>query len=310
MSKSRSPSLRMAAAVEDCSLQLDILGHSMYVKARRQQGDAAEKEKLRLTLLRGECQRLSQLMSALDLELEEKQTFTCLQLFMEEEMKREREREQQEEVEQEVEREVERRGAALKLHEAELECRREELKEKDQLCITLQAQLHCMRENLEKKKEAEKTEAEWKLQATEAMNRRAEAQLKDELQRLETRVKDEKRSHEFVMKFHLDEHKVLQQNKEEFQQKKQKMLQEKKQQLSDICHKRKLNIDRLTMMSRKYKEMVQVMLEDREEQIQARAATKVQAWWRGCMVRRGLGPFKKERGDKKGKKAAKKKKKK
>lgn len=70
-----------------------------------------------------------------------------------------------------------------------------------------------------------------------------------------------------------------------------------------------------------YAEYEQVVVEDRiekekirrkveQEAIELKAGIKLQAWWRGVMVRKGLGPYKKGKKKKgKGKKSGKKKKK-
>lgn len=46
-----------------------------------------------------------------------------------------------------------------------------------------------------------------------------------------------------------------------------------------------------------------------QEAIELKAAVKLESWWRGVMVRKGLGPYKKGKKKKKGKKSGKKKKK-
>ncbi|XP_069028161.1 dynein regulatory complex protein 9-like isoform X1 [Embiotoca jacksoni] len=312
MSLSRSQSLRTAAVVEDCSLQLDMLGHSLHVKASRPRGTLAAQERRRLTVLRRECQRMSELMSEMHLELQEKQTFSCLQPVVEEEEQKKKE----EEMKRELEDELGRRGQALKRQKDELQHMCEELRERTSLCSHLKSELMRQKSKLDGKKTAEQSSTEQKVQQTQRETCQAETLLRDELKRLETQLKEEMRSHEFVMKFLQEEQQELQQKKQQLQRRSEQMLQEKKKQLEDVCRKRTSNLDRLTEMRTKFQEMEQVVLEDREEQekerllqAEARAATKLQAWWRGCTVRRGLGSFKEAHGHKKRQKAAKKKKK-
>ncbi|XP_069028162.1 dynein regulatory complex protein 9-like isoform X2 [Embiotoca jacksoni] len=287
MSLSRSQSLRTAAVVEDCSLQLDMLGHSLHVKASRPRGTLAAQERRRLTVLRRECQRMSELMSEMHLELQEKQTFSCLQPVVEEEEQKKKE----EEMKRELEDELGRRGQALKRQKDELQHMCEELRERTSLCSHLKSELMRQKSKLDGKKTAEQSSTEQKVQQTQRETCQAETLLRDEL-------------------------KELQQKKQQLQRRSEQMLQEKKKQLEDVCRKRTSNLDRLTEMRTKFQEMEQVVLEDREEQekerllqAEARAATKLQAWWRGCTVRRGLGSFKEAHGHKKRQKAAKKKKK-
>ncbi|XP_069579775.1 dynein regulatory complex protein 9-like isoform X2 [Brachyistius frenatus] len=287
MSLSRSQSLRTAAVVEDCSLQLDILGHSLHVKASRPRGTSAAQERRRLTVLRRECQRMSELMSEMHLELQEKQTFSCLQPVVEEEEQKKKE----EEMKRELEDELGRRGQALKRQKDELQHMCEELRERTSLCSHLKSELMRQKSKLDGKKTAEQSSTEQKVQQTQRETCQAETLLRDEL-------------------------KELQQKKQQLQRRSEQMLQEKKEQLEDVCRERTSNLDRLTEMRTKFQEMEQVVLEDREEQekerllqAEARAATKLQAWWRGCTVRRGLGSLKEAHGRKKRQKAAKKKKK-
>ncbi|TMS10752.1 Dynein regulatory complex protein 9 [Larimichthys crocea] len=109
-------------------------------------------------------------------------------------------------------------------------------------------------------------------------------------------------------KFLQNQHEKLQKQLQEWQQHSNQTVQEKELQLNSLYRLKTVNLDRLTDMRRKSRAMEQVVEEDRveqevlrQQQAEIRAATKLQAWWRGCMIRRGLGSFKKEE-DKKGKK--------
>ncbi|KAM6936669.1 dynein regulatory complex protein 9 [Lycodopsis pacificus] len=223
MPLSRIQSLGLAAVLEDCSVQLDILGLRLAVQTDREQCPAVAQEKARLTKLRRECQYVSQQVFKLHSELEEKQSISSLLQVVEEE---------------------------------------------------------------EQKKKAED------------MRRFITPKLPHAVPPLKPSVR------------------LFQELKQQLQQWRQRttqMQQEKEQQLNSVCCKRTVNLDRLMEMRRKFKEMELVVMEDKEEQkklrrqqAEARAATKLQAWWRGCMVRQGLGSFKKA-DDKKGKKKKKKK---
>ncbi|KAM4627681.1 dynein regulatory complex protein 9 [Polymixia lowei] len=92
----------------------------------------------------------------------------------------------------------------------------------------------------------------------------------------------------------------------------------KQQELCSLRSTKAHNLGLLQDLARKYRESEQVVMDDRmekenlrrqleREQIERNAVTKVQAWWRGCLVRRGLGPFKKGKKAKEGKKKGKKK---
>ncbi|TNN72924.1 IQ domain-containing protein G [Liparis tanakae] len=271
---SRIQSLGLAAVLEDCSTQLDVLGLTLAVQMDRQRGPAAEQEKARLTKLRICCQSVSQQVFKLHSELEEKQSCSSFLKVVEE-------------VEQ-----------------------RKKAEDMSLLSRDLNDQLN---EQSSRKKFEEKIRVLDMLRDT----KRAE-ELEDQRELLQIKLKQEKDVHERSVQFLQSRHK---QQLQQLQQSTGPMLQEKEQELNSLCCKRTVNLDRLSEMRRKVKEMEQVVLEEQEElkelrrqQAEARAATKssqiltlasvngqLQAWWRGCMVRQGLGSFKKA-DDKKGKK--------
>ncbi|XP_044064010.1 dynein regulatory complex protein 9 isoform X2 [Siniperca chuatsi] len=283
MSLSRIQSLRLAAALEDCSDQLDILGHTLTVQISRERDTAAAQEKARLTKLRRDCQYISQQVFKLHLELEEKQSFSSLQQAVEEAGQKKK----AENMRREAKRELAQRRQTVQRQQEEHQRKTEKLKDMYWLAKGLKHQLNEESSKIATKKKI--VEKNTKL--------------------LQKQLKEETRVHEKSKTFLQNQHKELQQQLQQWQQRTKQMLQEKEQQLNSVRCKRTVNLDRLVEMRRKFKEMEQVVMEDREEQeklcqqqAEARAATKLQAWWRGCMVRRGLGSFKKAEVVKKGKK--------
>ncbi|KAK2910624.1 dynein regulatory complex protein 9 [Channa argus] len=313
MSLSRIQSLRLSAVLEDCSNRLDILGHTLRVQISTEQGTAPAQEKARLTKLRMDCQYISQLVFNLHLELKEKQSFnSLLDVIQEEEQKKMHENMRRQEKKE------------LKLRKQNLQTRKEELQQKTELLKDLKGH-HCdLREQLkehskkiaEKKKTAKKY-IEMLLQLTEKETRRAEKMLEDQLELVQKQLREEGRVHEESEKFLQNQQEELQQQLEKWEQFTKQMLQEREQHLNSVCSKIIVNGNKQSEMRRKFIEMEQVVIEEREEQEklrqqqeQARAATKIQAWWRSCMVRLGLSTVKKADEGKKGKKKEPKKKKK
>ncbi|TRY83415.1 hypothetical protein DNTS_020284 [Danionella cerebrum] len=99
----------------------------------------------------------------------------------------------------------------------------------------------------------------------------------------------------------------------------EKDLEEKDQEITALQNKRNSSQMRMQELSRKCREMEEVVIEDRMEKERLRAqlekdekerkaATKLQAWWRGMIVRKGLGSPKKPPKKKDGKKGKKKRK--
>ncbi|XP_044064008.1 dynein regulatory complex protein 9 isoform X1 [Siniperca chuatsi] len=305
MSLSRIQSLRLAAALEDCSDQLDILGHTLTVQISRERDTAAAQEKARLTKLRRDCQYISQQVFKLHLELEEKQSFSSLQQAVEEAGQKKK----AENMRREAKRELAQRRQTVQRQQEEHQRKTEKLKDMYWLAKGLKHQLNEESSKIATKKKIVEKNTKLQLQQKQKETSQTEKLLDDQLELLQKQLKEETRVHEKSKTFLQNQHKELQQQLQQWQQRTKQMLQEKEQQLNSVRCKRTVNLDRLVEMRRKFKEMEQVVMEDREEQeklcqqqAEARAATKLQAWWRGCMVRRGLGSFKKAEVVKKGKK--------
>ncbi|XP_032373670.1 dynein regulatory complex protein 9 isoform X2 [Etheostoma spectabile] len=279
MSLSRTQSVRVAAVLEDCCDQLDILGHTLTVQMDRERGTAAALEKARLAKLRRDCQSISQQVSKLHLELEEKQSLSSLlQVVEDEEQKKKANNTRREEKIN-----MEKQKETLLRQKEELKLKNEKRTELHWLAKDLNRQMDEQSFKTANKNKLMEKKMEMQLQQTQRETSETEKLLQDKLEE-------------------------LQQQLQQWQQQTTQMLHETEQQLNSVCCKRTVNLDRLMEMKRMFREMEQVVKEDREEQEKLRqqqalaaSATKLQAWWRGCMVRRGLGSFKKEE-VKKGKK--------
>ncbi|KAK5892834.1 hypothetical protein CesoFtcFv8_013184 [Champsocephalus esox] len=310
MSLSRIQSLRLAAVVEDCADQLEILGHTLTVQIRKERGDSADQEIARLTKLRRDCQSITQQVSLLHVDLEEKQCITSLVQLGEEEEQKKRD----DQMRREAKKELEQRNQALRLQYEEAQEKNEKLKDLSKQARDLQHKMEDLSGKMAHRKMLEEKNLELQLQQTQREGSQAEKLHEHEL--LQRQIKEETRVHEESETFLQRRNEEVQQQQEQWQQTTKQRLQKKEQRLNTESCRRTVNLDRLMEMKRMYRGMEQVVMEDREEQeklrqeqAKARAVTKVQAWWRGCMVRRCLGSFKKEEGKKKKKEGKKKKKK-
>ncbi|XP_054478063.1 dynein regulatory complex protein 9 [Anoplopoma fimbria] len=305
MSLSQIQSLRLAAVLEDCSDQLDIVGLTVAVQIDKERGSAAAQEKARLTKLRRDCQYVSQQVLKLHLELKEKQRISSLLQVVEEVEQKKK----AEDMRREAKKELEQRMQSILRQKDEFQQKTETLKDMTQQARDMKYQLNETSSRFADKKKLEEKSMVLQLQQVQRETSQTERQQEDQRELLQIQLMEERRVHEKSEKFLQNRHKELQQQLKQWQQLTKQMLQEKEQKLNSVCCKRTVNMDRLLEMRRKFREMEQVVMEDREEQeklrlqqAEARAATKLQAWWRGCMVRRGLGSFKKAEDDKKGKK--------
>ncbi|XP_029361212.1 dynein regulatory complex protein 9-like [Echeneis naucrates] len=305
MCLSQLQSVRLAAVLEDCSDQLAILRHTLTVQMSRERGAPAAQERARLAKLRRDCQYIWQQIFNLHLELDEKQSFrSILHLVEEVEQKKEAEK-----MRREAKRQLEIRQQTLRTQQDEFKEKIKQLKELNQVTNNLKQQMNEQSLQIADRQKLMEEDTELQLHLTQKKTRKTEKLLEDQRELLEKQLKVEASAHEASQKFLQNQHKELQQQLQLWQQRTKQMLQEKEQQLNNVRCKRTVNLDKLSHMRRKFREMEQVVMEDREEQeklciqqAEARAATKLQAWWKGCMVRRGLGSFKKTQDNKKGKK--------
>ncbi|XP_047216295.1 dynein regulatory complex protein 9 isoform X1 [Girardinichthys multiradiatus] len=289
-------SLRTAAVLEDCAHQLAILGHSLSVQIRRERNTAPVQEKARLIMLKKECQLITQHISTLFFELEEKGSFSSFPQAVEEKKKLKDERQKREE-----ETMLKQKKQALKRQELEIMDKKDQLHKMDFLLDELKYQRSKMQKNYKPETvgmSQQMITEKWQI-----------AQLKDQLELLQKQLGEEKRFHEESKNFLQNQDEELQQTLHKWKQQTKQIQNDTQKKLDNIGCKRTLNLDRLMEMRRKFREMEQVVMEDKKEQqklrqqeTEARAATKLQAWWRACMVRQGFGAFKKADEIKKGNK--------
>ncbi|XP_068425357.1 dynein regulatory complex protein 9 [Clinocottus analis] len=297
MSLSRIQSLRQVAVLEDCSDQLDVLELTLAVQIDKKRGPAAEQEKARLMKLRSDCQWASQQVFKLYSDLEETQSISSLLQMLEEV----EQRKNAENIRREAKTKLEQRNQTLQIQKTELFQKKETLENMSVLAKDLNFQLNAQSTRMANEEKGRVLQV---LRDTSQVER----QLEEQRELLQIQLMEEKKVHERSVKFLQSHHEELKQQLLQWQQRTEQMLQEKEQQLNSVCCRRTVTLDKLSEMKRKFREMEQVVIEEREEQkrlrrqqVESIAATKLQAWWKGNMVRRGLGSFKKADG-KKGKK--------
>ncbi|KAK1896254.1 Epidermal growth factor receptor substrate 15 like [Dissostichus eleginoides] len=176
MSLSRIQSLRLAAVVEDCADQLEILGHTLTVQIRKERGDSADQEKARLTKLRRDCQSITQQVSLLHVDLEEKQCITSLLQLGEEEEQKKRD----DEMRREAKKELEKRNQALRIQHEETQEKKEKLKDLSKQARDLQHKMEDLSAKMAHRKKLEEKNLELQLQQTQREGSQAEKLLEHE----------------------------------------------------------------------------------------------------------------------------------
>ncbi|KAM6995608.1 dynein regulatory complex protein 9-like [Tautogolabrus adspersus] len=203
---------------------------------------------------------------------------------------------------------LKQRKEHLTSKQQEFQQKTEKLKEVYQLAKDLKLQLIEKSSNIANHKTILVKSIEMQLQQTQKETSQTEKLLEDKLKLLQKQRQEEIRVHEESEIFLQNQNKEFQQKLQQWQEYTKQMQKEKEQQLYNVQCKRTIHLDRLMEKKRWFREMEQVVVEDREkleklqlQQAEARAAITLQAWWRGCRVRHGLS-FRKPEQDKKGKK--------
>ncbi|XP_058503798.1 dynein regulatory complex protein 9-like [Solea solea] len=248
MSLSKIQSLRLAAVLEDCSDQLDILGHTLRVPAGREQGTAAVQERARLTKLRRDCQYTQQVVYKLHVELEQKQSFTSLLLQEELEAKRRRELAEEDKRKEEIiqikaEKELEQRKQHLQIQQQDLQESTKKLKDLEDLYRqqSLEADYSMIMGKY----------SELQLNKTQKEINQAEGHLEEQLRLLESQLEEEAKLHDESKKCLQQQHEDLQQELKELELHTKQMLQLKDEQLDSALHRRAMLKNKLTELRKK-----------------------------------------------------------
>ncbi|XP_061531622.1 dynein regulatory complex protein 9 [Phycodurus eques] len=299
---SQIQSFRLAAVLEECSDQLDILEHALTIKIHKE--CCTEESQARVKKVKRDCHYISQQVSKLQAELEEKQSFTCLLQVVD----GQDQEKNAESNKREAKREMERRRRTLPKQQATLQQKVDQLKELQTLYEDLNDRLHRLIDSNAARKDLEDRSTEQQLQKTQNEMREAEKRLEDKVVLLKDHLNLQERVHEESKIFLKKQNAELQEQLRQWQQCTEQNMQEKEQHLTRTRYKRTTNLEKLTTMQKRFSEMEQVVKEEREEEerlrqleVRNKAALKVQSWWRGCMVRKGFGIYRKVE-DKKSKK--------
>ncbi|XP_062522092.1 dynein regulatory complex protein 9-like [Corticium candelabrum] len=160
--------------------------------------------------------------------------------------------------------------------------------------------------------------AELAVLSTQKRCRVSEKQLEDDIERLKREIEEEENANAEIEVFLRQHHEDLSSQVEYWMNKHEKDVQMKQDQLDSLKAAKDSDLARLKELTEKYTEYEEVVVDERmlcekakrraeQEQLEANAAIKLQAWWRGILVRHQLGPYsKKKKGKKSGKKSGKK----
>ncbi|XP_064794135.1 dynein regulatory complex protein 9 isoform X2 [Oncorhynchus masou masou] len=193
-----------------------------------------------------------------------------------------------------------------------------ELQRREEMTAHLKDQLQEMKAKTGLERKYVKSSAELLVYQGQKINTHSEKQLEDEIRLQQERLEEERRVH-MEMETFLKEHQTsLGEKLEVWMERYERDMEDKQQELNSLRNNKANNLSQLQELAKKYRDSEQVVIEDRiekeairrkleKEHMERDAATKIQSWWRGTLVRRGLGPYKKGKKPKEGKKGKKKK---
>merc|ERR1712126_220781 len=213
--------------------------------------------------------------------------------------------------------EMERKSRYKVAQEKEVAARKE-IREMTEMIAHLKDQLQEMKSKSNLESKYVKKSADNNLDMNSTLKNIEETELKDKLDQVRKEIEMENRTHTDVINFLHKKRKYLGEKVEYWMEKFEVDTDAKSAELTQLKADKEKDLRTLQELARTYDDYERVVIEDRmtkqkikeEEErkiLEEQVSIKLQAWWRGTMVRRGLGAFRKdEKKGKKGKKGGKK----
>ncbi|XP_066459038.1 dynein regulatory complex protein 9 [Eleutherodactylus coqui] len=191
-----------------------------------------------------------------------------------------------------------------------------ELQSRTELIAYLKDQLQEMKAKTSMEGKYIKKDTELQMSQTQKKCNIAESNLQMELQKVKEKMDEEIRIHVEIENFLRQHQQKLEEQLEYWMEKYDKDTEEKQAELNSLKTSRTNDLSLLNDLAKQYEEYESVIIEDRlekekaqqkkkQEKMELASAIKIQAWWKGTMVRKSLGPYVKTK-DKKGKEKGKK----
>merc|ERR1711915_36844 len=247
----------------------------------------------------GECLR----------EIQSSGTFECLVSSVDEELDRKERYVRAQTAEAQARKELRQLSKQLQNTRKEKE---HEIHEMTEMIAHLKDQLQEMKAKTNLEGKYVKKSAENRLEMNGTLKAHEEQLLKNELDEVRKDIEMENRTHTDVKNFLIKKRRWLEDKVEFWMEKYENDTEAKSQELVQLKADKERDLKVLQELARTYDDYERVVLEDRAEkqrireekerkELEYKTSIKIQAWWRGTMVRRGLGEFKQESKKKKGK---------
>jgi len=186
----------------------------------------------------------------------------------------------------------------------------QEIHEMTEMIAHLKDQLQEMKAKTNLEGKYVKKSAENRLEMNSTLKGMEELSLKTELDQVRKDIEMENRAHTDVKNFLLKKRRFLEDKVEYWMEKYEKDTEAKSNELQGLKADKERDLKVLQELARTYDDYERVVVEDRteknrireaqeREELELKTSIKIQAWWRGTMVRRGLGEFKRDKDKKK-----------
>ncbi|KAJ8410665.1 hypothetical protein AAFF_G00186220 [Aldrovandia affinis] len=178
-----------------------------------------------------------------------------------------------------------------------------ELQQRDEMIAHLKDQLQDMKTKTALERKYVTSCSELQIYQGAKLNSCKENELENEIKQLQEKLELERRNHNEMESYLKEEQLVLGEKLEAWMERYERDMEDKQHELTTRKNNRTSSLAHLQELAKKYRESEQAVIEDRvekealrrereKEEMEWAAAIKVQSWWRGCMVRQGLGPYK------------------
>ncbi|XP_074860291.1 dynein regulatory complex protein 9 isoform X2 [Carettochelys insculpta] len=178
-----------------------------------------------------------------------------------------------------------------------------ELQNRNEMIAYLKDQLQEMKAKTDMESRYVKKDTELQVSQTQKKCSNAESELFTEIEKLRIKTDEETRVHVEIENFLRQQQMTLEEKLEYWMEKYEKDTEAKQQELNTLKASKANDLAALQELAKQCRLFEQVIVEDRvekeaarrkveQEALELKSVRKLQAWWRGTMVRRNLGPYK------------------
>ncbi|NXP76901.1 DRC9 protein, partial [Ramphastos sulfuratus] len=177
-----------------------------------------------------------------------------------------------------------------------------ELQNRDDMIANLKDELQEMKTKMNRESSYVKKSTDLQVHQTHKKCSNAENGLDKEIQELKSKTDEEIRVHTEIENFLRQQHKKLEEKLEYWVNKYENDMDAKDEELDALQASKANNLERLQRLAEECQMFEETIIRDRAEKearrkqleqdaLELKSTLKLQAWWRGTMVRRYLGPY-------------------